>query len=229
MTKFRDVSQMFSPSMSIPPGSAAPSFLRLMQAGQGSLASVSEYTFSSHLGTHIDAPAHYFPDQPTLDLLPIDRFAGKGFVVPLRKAPLTKIYASELIPFTAQLEQVQFALLSCGWARHFGTAEYFNHPFLSVEAALLLVQLGIQCLVLDTLTPDQPISLRDANYDAPVHKTLLGAGILILENSASLEWAEGMLVDVFAFPIFIKDSDGAPTRLVLSKSGEALAEIGGSG
>jgi arylformamidase len=175
---------------------------------------MTEYTFGSHTGTHMDAPFHYFPDSPHLDEIDLHRFRGDGFVVPMRKAPLTAVTPEDIAPYREQIRGLPFVLLSFDWARHFGTSEYFNHPYLGEEAAEYLVSLGVGCIVLDTLTPDAAIPVRPDHHIGPIHRILLGNDVLIVENAASLNAIENRRIVVSAFPMPIRASDGAPVRLV---------------
>jgi kynurenine formamidase len=179
------------------------------------MANVTYYSFSSHFGTHIDAPRHYFADRESLDQLPIARFRGRGFVVPLEGRRECEITPEHLAPFRDEIARAPFVLLSSRWADHFGADEYRRHPYLGTAAAELLVEFGATCVILDVMTPDLPLSVNPDRNDSPVHRILLGNGVLIVENAASMRAIEGMHVDVLAFPIAIEEADGAPVRLVV--------------
>lgn len=219
MTALHDLSQRFSPDMTVPPGLPEPRFEPLRRVPEHR-SNVTEYSFSSHLGTHMDAPFHYFVERAHLDEIELDRFRGAGFVVPIERQALEEVTVQDLAPYREQLRDTPFALLSSGWAKHYGTAEYFNHPFLSEEAAQELVDLGVSCVILDVMTPDAAIPVRPENHDGPVHRILLGNDVLIVENAASMAGLEGRRVDVLAFPVAIRASDGAPVRLVVETEGD---------
>ena len=40
---------------------------------------VTEIQIICHVGTHVDAPRHFFPDGPGIDQIPLDRFAARGW------------------------------------------------------------------------------------------------------------------------------------------------------
>lgn len=44
-----------------------------------SLVQVTRYKLTTHTGTHLDAPRHFFCDDPSIDQMPASRFAGKAF------------------------------------------------------------------------------------------------------------------------------------------------------
>jgi kynurenine formamidase len=220
MTTLHDLSQKLSPDMSVPPGLPQPRFEPLRRVPQFR-SNVTHYSFSSHVGTHMDAPFHYFVERAHLDEIELDRFRGPGFVVPIRRHQLEQVTVDDIAPYREQLRDTSFVLLSSGWARHYGTAEYFNHPFLSEEVAQELVDLGVSCVILDVMTPDAALPVRPENHDGPVHRILLGNDVLIVENAASMTHLEGRQVNVLAFPVAIQQSDGAPVRLVVEADSDA--------
>jgi arylformamidase len=209
--------------MSVPPGLPQPTFETLKRVGEHR-SNVTQYSFSSHMGTHMDAPFHYFAERAHLDEIDVNRFRGAGFVVPIRRERLAAISPDDFSQYRDQMRGASFVLLSTGWAKHFGTDEYLNHPYLSEDAAQELVDLDIGCLILDTLTPDAAIPVRPADHTGPVHQILLGNDVLIVENAAAMTGLEGRRVEVFAFPIAIAKSDGAPVRIVVDSDGRSAEE-----
>ncbi|WP_435194748.1 hypothetical protein [Natronomonas sp. EA1] len=70
-------------------------------------------------------------------------------------------------------------------------------------------------LAVDTRSPDRPRALRPDDWDAyPVHRRLLSEGVLIAENLAIPDSLAGERVEVFAFPMAVREGDGAPARIV---------------
>jgi kynurenine formamidase len=214
MPTLHDLTHKLAPGMTVSPGLPPPRFEQVWRIPE-QMANVSYWSFSSHLGTHMDAPLHYFADGASLDELDFRRFKGDGFVVPIAGTPRRTITVDDLAPYNDDLGTAEFALLSTGWARHFGTPEYREHPYLTVEAAQKLVALDITCVILDTMTPDLPLAANPDRKDGPVHSTFLGNDVLIVENAASMAAIEGRRVTVMAFPLAIDRSDGAPVRLVV--------------
>ena len=73
---------------------------------------------------------------------------------------------------------------------------------------------GVRALGIDTLSPDRVALDESEEIEYPVHRLLLGAGIVIVENLANLDKlaAEGMTVSLF--PLSLKGCDGSPIRAV---------------
>jgi kynurenine formamidase len=74
-------------------------------------------------------------------------------------------------------------LFHTGWARHWNTDQYYeNHPFLTQEAAQYLRDVGVKLVGIDSHNIDDT-----RTRSRPVHTTLLGADILIVEHMCNLE------------------------------------------
>ncbi|MDW7650990.1 MAG: cyclase family protein [Bacillota bacterium] len=166
-------------------------------------------TVSSHTGTHLDVPAHMFPGGASVDSLPPDRFTGRGVVLDVGKAG-KMITVEDLLPQFQLLEQAAFVLLYTGWSKEWGRAAYFSDfPVLSPAAASWLSNLRLKGVGIDTISVDQPGSM-----EYPVHKTLLAADIIVIENLTNLESLQGETFDFFCFPLKFAGGDGSPVRAV---------------
>ncbi len=138
------------------------------------------WTVSSgmHVGTHVDVPLHLMDHPLSIREYPLQRFSGPGRI-------LSCISQNTIRPQEnwKALQSGEIPLLYTGWDRHFGKPDYFSsHPVLSEEAADFLIDLGVGLIVLDTPSPDR--------NPYPVHRKLLAAGILIVENAAHFELLE---------------------------------------
>ena len=74
-------------------------------------------------------------------------------------------------------------LVHTGWAQHWRTDQYFeNHPFLTADAAAYLEESGATLVGIDSHNIDDT-----RGKSRPVHTTLLGNNILIVEHLCNLE------------------------------------------
>ncbi|MEV0378842.1 cyclase family protein [Nonomuraea sp. NPDC050643] len=162
----------------------------------------------SHSGTHVDAPSHLDDSLPTLDDLPLERFAGPAAVVDVRGlAPRAPIGPEAFMEVRAGT----IVLVATGWSAHWGTDGYRAHPFLTEEAATLLVERGVRTVGIDALSVDPTPA-----DDFPAHRVLCGAHAVIAENLTGLGRlleARGP-IEVSMFPIRLAGADGAPVRPV---------------
>jgi kynurenine formamidase len=169
-------------------------------------------SLGTHTGTHVDAPFHFFADGDRLDVLPVSRLVGGGVRLDLTgRCENSPICAAELRRAAPQLTPGDFVLVMTGWDRFWGTPRYFRHPYLAPDCGRWLVDCGAGLVGLDTPSPDRT---GGGPGDYPVHRQLLGAGVLIVENLCGL-WRIPALRGTYAFlPLKLKGADGAPVRAV---------------
>lgn len=164
-------------------------------------------TLSSHTGTHMDAPAHLLEGGQTLDAFPPTRFVGPACVIDLTTPGLATA------PLRDQAERVRgcaFALLRTGWSRFWGSPAYFRgFPTLTTDAATWLASLGLSAVGVDAISVD-PIE----SPDLPVHRALLRAGVLLIENLTNLELLPPRGFTLCSLPLPLADADGAPCRVI---------------
>ncbi|MEK7594818.1 MAG: cyclase family protein [Patescibacteria group bacterium] len=160
-----------------------------------------QVTFGIHSsGTHIDAPWHMVKDGKKLDELAVEQFVGRGRYV---KAAMIDL---EVIK-QADIEEGDIVLLDTGMGNVYGQDEYYTgyRPVMSEEIAEYLVSKKIKMVGVDMCSPDQePFA---------VHRILLGAGVLIIENMTNLSQLEGQDFTVYALPTKLR-LDGAPARVI---------------
>ena len=162
-----------------------------------------------HTGTHIDAPYHFLPEGKTITDYPLSRFIGEGVVLDLRhKKAGETITKEDLMSLQEKVQEGDFLVLQTGWCEKFGDEAYYNHPYLSAEAAQDIVELGVRLVAVDFLNVDPTIREQ---WD--VHPILLGSEVLIVENlNNSLALEPGERYRFGFLPLKLKDSDGAPVR-----------------
>jgi arylformamidase len=191
----------------------APRFESLMDLDHDPFT-MMEYTFVSHLGTHLDAPNHFVPGAWAIDDIPLDRVTGHGVVLDVAAEPNTGLGAEALAGGGPGPEPDGIVLLRTGWEDKAGTPAYFQHPYLLDSAVRWLIDRRVKLVGMDLITPDQPEAVRDARFDWPVHRALLERAILVIENVCNLRPLVRRRVEVVAAPIKVKDGDGAPVRLL---------------
>ena len=172
----------------------------------------------SHTGTHMDAPAHMVEDGRTLDTYPPETFRFEAAVVDCR--PLDDrqpIDQSLLADRTANIKpgDHNLMILRTGWETHWGDDRYFDHPYLTGDAAAWLAErdlhLGVDMLNVDPTPTANAVAGEPSTY--PAHHGLFAADRLIVENLCGL--AElGDRVELHAYPLAIEAADGSPVRAV---------------
>lgn len=173
---------------------------------------ITEFSMSTHQGTHLDAPYHFYDDGKTVDEMSLDQFYGPARLVDL--APGS--YLEEETPLTIEMfephedkfEPGAKVIYRTGWDRKFGSSNFFSgFPTLTVEAAQWIADHNIELLGMDTPTPSTDWK--------EVHLTLLAEGveIVIVEGLTNLDRLPEQFT-FMGFPLNIKGRDGAPIRAV---------------
>ena len=157
-----------------------------------------ELRFAEHTGTHLDAPAHFFADGATTELLPVSRFVAPLVVVSIAErtgrvedALLTVDELADWERRHGRIPEAAVVALHTGWeARLADPARFLNAdasgvmhgPGFGRDAMEWLVhERSIAGAAIDTLSLDFGPS---TTYEA--HRVLLGAGRYGLENVANL-------------------------------------------
>ena len=191
----------------------------------------------SHAGTHMDAPAHFFPeDEPvagnavgerTIDCLPLDKCLGFAWVVDIPgMAPRELLGVEHLGGLESGFPAGEGLLLRTGWSRHVEQPDKYRDglPRVSQELADWMVQHRVHMLGVE------PPSVADVNNTEEltrIHRTLLGGGVTIVEGLTSLEALRSPRVFFAALPLKIDGGDGCPCRAFAIDPDHGEPNVGG--
>ena len=216
MKGWHDLSWNFGPGMAIPewPGQKNQEFTMTSFHMENTGGNQDFISMNLHCGTHVDAPGHYAPGGDPIEKVPFERWMGTCLAVDLERDPLTAIDVKDLEPYGSQMGKVAMFFVRTGADDMWGTADYcWKYPFFTPEAGEYMLEKGVKVLGMDTPGPDA--SLRSGfRKGSPLHHTLLGNNVLIIENLANLRSVCGRETFVYAFPIKIEGAFGAPARVL---------------
>ncbi len=154
----------FRLSKSVPRASIfpEPSFRRVRSLPEDPI-NVTEMQMVVHIGTHVDAPRHFFMDGPAFHEIPLDRLTGPGVVVSVPgKIAGETIEIADLEKTGVEIRAGDIVALHTGWYHQASSHAYHDHPHLSLAAAQWLAGRGIKLLACDMPTPDLPDSTPSA-------------------------------------------------------------------
>lgn len=210
MMEIIDLTHLMENKMPAYPGEKSPVFTEKLSHKKDGVQ-VLECSMLTHTGTHLDTPKHFFAEGQTTDLNAIDRFAGKGVLVDCSDFGQGDVIgADHLENFSNDLLEGDYALIYTGWEKYWGRRLYYGEfPVISEEAAEYLARLKLKGIGLDVPSVD-PV----ASSNFPNHYTLLGKGLIIIENLTNLNLLKGLNFLFAAFPLKIKNGDGSPVRAV---------------
>ncbi|MGI8609133.1 MAG: cyclase family protein [Candidatus Dormibacteria bacterium] len=204
---FHDVTVPLSKHMPIWPGN--PGFGRILAQAQsrGDAANVSRIHVGVHDGSHVDAPAHFIEGGRTIEDVSLETLIGPAVVVDASRA------TGELTPGDlgdVRADRLLFKTRNSDlWATGDTT---FHTDFVSVGVALaeILVGRGVRLVGVDYLSIEA-FRAPDAH---PVHRTLLQAGVVIVEG-LDLSEVDAGNYQLHCLPLCILGAEAAPARVVL--------------
>lgn len=209
-----DLSVPVGPDTVVYPGDPQPSFAVHSTIERDGF-NLLHVTMGSQSGTHVDAPYHFDAGTPRIDEVPLERFVGTGVVVDATTVGARGRISWELIaPVAARLAPGVVVLLNTGWASRYGTAEYFENPYLDGDACRRMLDLGVRAFCIDAINIDETPDDDHPGEGFPVHHLIAEAGGVIGENFRNLDkidWPDPL---VMCLPIAFEGADGAPVRAV---------------
>lgn len=161
-------------------------------------------SIGTHVGTHIDAPAHMVAGGVGLDKIAVDQFVGRGVYIKVEDhydLPAIK---------TVDIQAGDIVLFHTGLSEHYHEPIYFeDYPGIPEDVATYLVEKQVKLVGVDTCSVDhEPFA---------THRILLDGGVLIAENLTNLAPLAGKNFTIYALPIKL-EIDGAPARIIAEMS-----------
>ncbi|MFI0938740.1 cyclase family protein [Streptomyces sp. NPDC021020] len=160
-----------------------------------------ELTFNEHIGTHIDAPAHFDDNGLTVEEIPPETLVAPLAVVRVRERAardnVTELTVDDLLRWESRNGRIPdraVVAVDNGWSERIGVPGaflnfdekegHYRYPGISVEAAHFLVT-ERSVVGVGTDTPSLEPGTRPA--DPFTHRVLLPAGKYGIENLANLD------------------------------------------
>lgn len=216
-SRIHDLSQPVFPNCpQYPDDSPRPAQIRLfyMLAVQGVNKEIVE--MSTHTGTHVDAPFHFFEDGRTIDEVPLESYVGRAVVLDLREKDAgSAIERQDLEPLAGELAAGDIALLNTGGGHRRANTKAFltEYVYLSGEGAQYLIDRGVKGVGIDAVSMG---GYNDPSKSGPPHRILLGSGAFIIEELYFPEEVmDGRKRLFVAAPVKLQGCSGAWTRAAL--------------
>lgn len=202
MAEIIDISVPVSPSTVSWENESIPVIERVSSIEAGDGYNLSRLAFSTHTGTHVDAPLHFIEDGGSSDELPLDALIGPALVIGARD--IKEEIGAELVEreLPADCERVLFSTRNSElWDQPSFSSDFVG---ISPRAASLLIERGVRLVGIDYLSVGVP----------ETHRELLSHGVVVLEGLDMRAAAAGRY-RLVCLPLRIAGADGAPARAVL--------------
>jgi kynurenine formamidase len=173
---------------------------------EGTSFQIGRIQMVANTGTYLDSPFHRFEHGRDISALELSGLADLQAMVVRVTGVADRVIDRDLfLPFDPRGKAV---LVHTGWARHWGTDRYFEgHPFLTGAAAEYLRDRGAALVGVDSLNIDDTAAAA-----RPVHTTLLGADIPIVEHLCNLDKLPPTGFTFSAVPVKVKGMGTFPVR-----------------
>ncbi len=206
MKRIFDISRPLSPTLAVWPGDTPFSAQVISDISEGASVNLTTLTFSSHLGSHTDAPYHFVDNDLTIAELPLTPYLGPATVVTVQResGPLTPADFPGLAWDKVERLLVHSAA-SAMPLDQFPTQFVYPSP----ELADFMAGQGI------VLFGSDAPSMDDMNSETlPGHHALRRNNIAILEGLLLTGVPDGTY-ELIALPLKITGGDGSPVRAIL--------------
>lgn len=172
---------------------------------EGTSFQIGKIEMCSNTGTYLDSPFHRYEEGKDLSELGLESLASlQGVKVPVRKGA-TAINKEVFLDLEVNGKAV---LVQTDWSDNWNTEQYYEgHPFLTEEAAQYLRDSGAVLVGIDSYNIDDT-----SGNERPVHSTLLGAEILIVEHMCNLDKVPNSGFLFYAVPVKVKGFGTFPVR-----------------
>ncbi len=207
--KVHDISIPISADMPTYPGDPKVNITPKLRIAHGDNANVSLLSMGDHTGTHLDPPVHFIPGGKTVDQVDLTVLYGATRVLDMTRV-VGEITSQDLEAARIPRDTVRVLFKTSNsrlWQEHRDFVQ--NYVAVSWDAARWLVDHAILLVGIDYL------SIESFNAAEPnTHRTLLGAGVIIVEGLNLNEVMPGDYT-LACFPLKIRNGDGGPLRAVL--------------
>ena len=178
---------------------------------------ISEVTFCTHIGTHVELPFHH--DAGGLDAadFPVENLVGETVVLDISKYGNNEaIPRDELIEIAGdRVKPGDIVLFYTGLDKNYYTDKQHDRPYFATDAiAWLIDDAKIKLMGVDT--SGHEIRHKDSSpvIGQPNHELLLGAGIPLIEYLTNLKPLLGKRFWSYTLPVRIIGLESFPARVI---------------
>lgn len=207
--KIYDVSLPIRNNMLVWPGDPQVSIKQVASVKKHGVGK-STFSFSSHTGTHVDAPNHFVEKGIGVDKIDPEKLFGECELLDLTSIDHQEILLSDLK--TTNIKKGARILFKTGNYKYLHGSKFpDSFVSLSKDGAEYLAKIGIYLVGIDFLSIE-----KRKNPGHPVHKTLLKNGIVNVEGLDLSNVSAGKYT-IICMPLRVVDADGSPARVFLIK------------
>jgi kynurenine formamidase len=134
----------------------------------------------ANTGTYLDCPFHRYENGRDMSQVALDSLTDLEAI--LVRVDHRQVRAVDAEFFRNKEIRNRAVLVHTGWDQYWNTPQYHeSNPYLTRDAAIYLKECGVKLVGIDSMNIDDT-----GDKTRPVHSTLLGADILIVEHLCNL-------------------------------------------
>lgn len=171
---------------------------------------LSEITFSSHTGTHIEFPFHHWKDGFSAADYPIENLIGEAIVLDFsNKLNGEAIEIDEVKLHADRIREGDIIFIRTDMDKLFRTERWMEQPYLTVEAMDWLISRKPKVIGTDASGFEVP----GTDYQ-PNHMKMFQNNIAMIESATNLSAIGNDRVLTFILPLPIEGIDACPVRII---------------
>jgi arylformamidase len=203
-----DISPVIHPGLPVWPGDAPVVFERTWTIGPDCPVNVSQVSFSTHTGAHVDAPSHFDAHGATIDEVALDTYVGPCRVIHVIGA------RGAIRPehIATRLRDCPPRVLFRTYAHAPGDAWDSSFCAVAPDTIDCLAAAGVRLVGLDTPSLDPETSkTMDAHLAVCRHRMVILEGLV-------LDAVDEGDYELIALPLKLAGLDASPVRAILRTS-----------
>jgi arylformamidase len=200
-----DISVSICEELPVFPGDPLVRIEPVTRLARGDAANVSRISMSTHSGTHLDPPRHFYDHGISVDRIPLTLLMGPALVVEMPGVTDITSAVLDRLPIRGEERLLLKTANSLLWSKPAFCGDYAS---LTPDGARFLAETGVKLVGIDYLSIERP------DGDGEVHRILLDNGVIILEGLNLAGVAPGSY-ELVCLPLKIAAGDGAPARAIL--------------
>jgi arylformamidase len=177
---------------------------------------MSEVTFETHCGTHVEVPYHYIKGGKDVADFPIEKLVGEATVLDFTHKQVDEpITADDFKTYDSKIQKGDIVFIKTGYDRNYRTDKAHDRPYITLEATEWLVEKGIHCLGTDCT------GIEEKGQDCQAaHCKLFENDIPLIEYVTNLGALRKERFLAFILPWKVRSLEASPVRIIAIESEE---------